>query len=136
MKWGLSLMLGMLLIGCSSEPTEHYGRVSVAAFMPKDKRPYGTVKVFEKPEDLGGRDYEKIGMLTCNGSPEQEAGILNAMLYRAADMGGDGLLLDDTKVDARPERAGETRVDVRWGLMTLMGDVNRRIYKAYVIELR
>jgi hypothetical protein len=101
-RWACSLLV-CLLFGC--EPVRHYNRLEVAPFagpakVPKEqRRPYGTVKVFQTVADIK-RPYEVIGMMSCEGSAGEEAAIVRAMLYRAADMGADGLLLNSFRAGA------------------------------------
>jgi hypothetical protein len=106
MKINLLLLASLLaFVGCA-EPCPHYNRLEVASYYPvTSKKPYGTVKPFHTAQDVG-RPYEEIGLMSCEGSASEEAAILNAMLYRAADMGADGILLDTkgmTKEQVSPQ---------------------------------
>jgi hypothetical protein len=93
------------------------------------------VKVFQTPDDVK-RPYEVIGMMSCEGSAGEEAGILNAMLYRAADMGGDAIILNVPRVGAESVNSNNNKVDVNfkeniWAAMTGHGD--ERAYRAQTI---
>lgn len=125
-------IVSLLCLGCT-EPTPHYNRLSAASFMkPLEKREYGTVKVFQTDEDIS-KPYETIGMLSCEGSPGEEAGIIKAMLYRAADMGGDGILLNPKRASGERVSSGN-QVNVRFGWAALIDDGDQRAYRAHVIK--
>ena len=102
------------------------------------RKPYHTVKVFQTPDDVK-RPYEIIGMMSCEGSAGEEAGILNAMLYRAADMGGDAIILNVPRVSAESVRESvssnnELNVNFKeniWAATTGHGD--QRAFRAYTI---
>ena len=67
--------------------------------------------------------------MTCEGSAGEEAGILNAMLHRAGDLGADGIILNG----AKPGADGRTDVLAGWG--TLIGNSNRA-YRAQAIRFK
>src|SRR3974377_695750 len=94
----LLLSISCLLTAC--EPCPHYNRLQVAAYTGDNvvqKKPYGTIRPYQTLEEVG-RPFEVIGLMTCEGSAAEEAGILKAMLYRAADMGADGVLLGGPRI--------------------------------------
>jgi hypothetical protein len=127
-KFSLSgLLLIIVLCGCASdgpmreafgrEPVIRYNRLNVASFTGRmqrfptpPQRPYGTVKVFENRDDVK-QAYEIIGMMSCEGEAKEEAEIIRAMLYRAADMGSDGIILNPASSASQPNGAGN--IDVR-----------------------
>ena len=115
MKLNVSLLVPLLALAGCAEPCPHYNRLQVASYYPVTvKKPYGTVKPFHAAQDVG-QPYEEIGFMSCEGSADEEAAILNAMLYRAADMGADGILLDTkgmTKEQVAPETQNGNNVDV------------------------
>lgn len=133
----LALAFGFLATGC--EPVPHYNRLKAASFVrpdaPPAARPYGSVAVFQSADDVK-QPYDLIGMLSCEGTAAEEAPILSAMLYRAADMGGDGVLL------GAPKNAGEVTSDtpaegeVRSGWATSTGRGKRRGYRSWVIKFK
>jgi hypothetical protein len=130
--------VGFFEVGC--EPVRHYDRLQVAAYAGSGKtirKPYGSVAVFQKPEDIK-RPYEIIGMLSCEGSAGEEAGILNAMLYRAADMGGDGVLLGGPRIGAEDLAGNNVTLNLREGWATLMGTGNsdHRAYRSQIVRFK
>lgn len=135
----LVLTSGLLLSGCSA-PCQHYNRLQVASYVGPElhRKSYGSVTlVFQRPEDIK-RPYHIIGMLSCEGSTGEEAGILNAMLYHAADLAGDGILLGGARVGAEKVEAPDAddhalTVNLRetWAF-PLTG--NRRAYRAQIIK--
>lgn len=132
------LVAGLMLTGC--EPCRHYNRLQVAAFTGGHvtRKPYGTVTaVFQRPEDVK-RPYKIIAMLSCEGSIGEEAGILNAMLFHAADLGGDGVLLGVPRVAAEKTAAPDANdattsvnVNAGWGVLI---NGNHRAYRCQVIQ--
>jgi hypothetical protein len=127
------LLIVLAFVGC--EPCPHYRRLEVAAFTgsPVTKKPYGTVKAFPTKEDVK-QPYEVIGMMSCEGSAAEEAAIVKAMLYRAADIGADGVILNPPKVGAEDVTGG--KVDVRIGWAALIGGGNQRAYRAQAIKFK
>jgi hypothetical protein len=108
--------------GC--EPVRHYNRLQIATFeQGLPRRPYGSVKVFREPSDVN-RQYEVIGEMSCEGSAGDEAGILNAMHYKAADMGADGVLLNDGPRVPGEQVGGSVSYRCRWA--ALIGDGDQR----------
>ena len=131
--------LFLLVFITACEPCPHYRRLEVAAFSGPEKvdksarKPYGTIQPYEKVEDIG-RPYKVIGFMSCEGSAAEEAAILKAMLYRAADMGADGILLNPNKVGAEDVK-GES-INVQMGLWGMIGSGNRRAYRAQAIKFK
>jgi hypothetical protein len=74
--------------------------------------------------------------MTCEGSAGDEAGILNAMLYRAADMGADGIVLNVPRVVGEDNASGGGKVDVWVGWAALVGNGNERVYRAQAIRFK
>lgn len=56
------------------------------------KKPYGSVKLFENKSDVTGQ-YDVVALMTVEGNGGDEAAFVKAFLYRAADVGADGLIL-------------------------------------------
>ncbi len=130
----LLLCLSVLLAGC--EPCRHYDRVQVAAYTGfGKKKPYGTIKPYQTPEDIG-RPYEVIGFMGCEANAGDEAAVLRAMLYHAADMGADGLLLSAPGVAAESVHPEGMKIDMRFGWMTLIGNGSDRLYRAQAIRFK
>ena len=137
---GLLILVGLLGC-CGCEPVRHYNRLQAASFAggTLPRKPYGTPLVFRSPSDIT-QPYTIIGMLSCEGSIGEEAGILNAMLYRCADMGGDGVLLGGQRVAAEKTSAPDTddkttaiSVNAGWG--ALLGG-NHRAYRCQIIKFK
>ena len=127
------LSLSLFLVGCEAVP--HYNRVQSVSFVgAPPRKAYGTVRVFQTAEEVK-RKFEVVGQLSCEASAGDEAAILKAMLYRAADMGGDGLLLNIPRNSAEVlTDPSTTRVDVRMGWAAMIGNGNNRAYRAQVIR--
>lgn len=121
-------LLGVVILsqGCSSEPVRHYKRLQAASYVGSlPKKAYGTVRFFQTPEEIK-QPFEVIGLMTCEAPAGDEAGVINAMLYRAADMGADAVLLF-------PRKKSDENVSV--GLPALLGSSDR-VYRAQAIRLK
>jgi hypothetical protein len=136
----VSLLLTALVAGC--EPCPHYNRVRLAAFTGPEKvkaaqrKPYGSVRPFPTVEEIQ-KPFEIIGFMSCEASSAEEGAILKAMLYRAADMGADGLLLGGPKVgiESITTPPGTTHTDVRFGWMTLIG-TDRYVFRGQAVRFK
>jgi len=129
----LLFLAAWLVVGC--EPVRHYNRLQVANFSGPTKptrKPYGTVKIFQTAKEIK-HPYEVIGMMSCEGSAAEEAGIINAMLYRAADLGADGVLLNTATAGA--EDVTGSRINIQYGA-PMLGNGNQRAYRAQAIRFK
>lgn len=127
----------VLLVGCM-EPCPHYNRLQVATFYGSAqpvKKPYGTVVPFYTADDIK-RPYEAIGFMSCEGSVAEEAGILKAMLYRAADMGADGILLNPGKVSGESVEKPSENINFKMGWMAMIGNSGACAYRAQAIRFK
>lgn len=105
MKISLVPLLGVaaLLFGCESTP--HYNRTKVVALAePQPKKPYGSVKLYQSKDAVPGT-YEVIAMMSVAGKAGEEAQFIKAFLYRAADLGADGLILERVSLVAGSQGA-------------------------------
>lgn len=98
-------------------------------------RAYGSVKLYQNAGDVK-RPYEMIALMSCEGSTGEEAGIVNAMLYRAADLGADGVVLGGAKLGAEQLDKADQRVDVRLGWATMIGNGDHVAYRAQAIRFK
>jgi hypothetical protein len=133
-----TILLAALLLSLSGcEPCPHYNRLQAAPYYgTAQKKPYGTIRPYHSEGEVG-RPFEVIGFMSCDGSSGEEGGILKAMLYRAADMGADGLLLGGPKVGMEDVSTapGAQRLDVRFGWMTLVGN-DKHVFRAQAIRFK
>ena len=132
--------LTCLVLGC--EPVRYYNHIEVAAFGGNfNRKPHGTENVFQTADDIK-RPYDVIGRMSCEGPAKQEAGILNAMLYHAANIGADGLLLGGPNMAeeqlGNDSNANAHDIRFRTGFMALIGNGNsdRRIFRAQAIRFK
>ena len=75
--------------------------------------------------------------MSCEGTVGEEGGILKAMLYRAADMGADGIILNASKVSQETLTANNQKlnVNVTTGLIgEMIGNGNQRAFRAQAIQ--
>jgi hypothetical protein len=94
---GLSA-IACLLLGC--EPCPHYNRIQsispngapLAGVNKQEKKPYGSVKLFENKEQVPGK-YDVLALMTLEGSAGDDARFMTAFLYRAADLGANGVII-------------------------------------------
>ncbi len=133
-----SLLLGTLILTVACEPVPHYNRLQAAILIKGlPRRPYGSVHVFQFADEVN-RPYQPVGILSCDGTPGEEAGILNAMLYRAADMGADAIVLNGPRSDAggAPLDVGATWVTPMIPVSGLYRTTYRRGYRAQAIRFK
>jgi hypothetical protein len=138
MKSKLLLILGAVLLSGCLEPCPHYNRLQVATFYgpeKPDKKPYGTVRPFYTAEEVK-QPYEAIGFMSCEGSVAEEGAILKAMLYRAADMGADGILLNPGKISQENANQQSQNINVKWGWMALVGNGSTCAFRAQAIRFK
>jgi hypothetical protein len=133
------LVVAFAFLGTACEPVPHYNRLKAASFLKPDAnpeaKPYGSVAVFQTANDVK-QPYDLVGILSCEGSAAEEAPILNAMLYRAADMGGDGVLLGAPKNSGEAPANGPAEGEVQSGWATSTGRGKRRGYRSWVIKFK
>lgn len=133
---GLSLSL-LLLVAC--EPCKHYNRLQVVAYTgpvkaaKAERKPYGSIRPYNNAKEIG-RNFEVIGFMSCEASAADEAAVLKAMLYRAADMGADGVLLNPAPISA--ESTSANRIDVRLGWAAMIGNGDNREYRGQAIRFK
>jgi hypothetical protein len=127
----VAALLLALIVGC--EPCKHYNRLQVVRYMGAlPAKPYGTVRPYQTAQEVG-RPFETMGFMSCEAPAADEAAVLKAMLYRAADMGADGVLLNPT-----PLSGGTTAADLdsRVGWAAVIGNGDDRAYRAQAIRFK
>ncbi|MGA2867396.1 MAG: hypothetical protein ABSF95_23215 [Verrucomicrobiota bacterium] len=87
--------LACLLLGCEVCP--HYNRIRVGTLtggpvVALPKKEYGTVKLYQDKSEVTEK-YEVIALMSLQGDPGDEPRFIKAFLYRAADLGADGVIL-------------------------------------------
>lgn len=131
----LPLLAALLMAGC--EPCPHYNSLRCAEFAgatPLVKKPYGTITPYQTPADVA-RAYTVIGFMSTEGSAGDEGAILKAMLYRAADMGADGIILNPPSVGQESLGSGDN-INVRLGWAAMIGNGDNRAFRAQVIKFK
>jgi len=139
----LPIFCAVILCGCANgdkfiEPCPHYNRLQVATFYGQDKpdkKPYGTIRPFYTAEEIK-QPYEAIGFMSCEGSVAEEGAILKAMLYRAADMGADAILLNPGKISQNDPNATSQNINVRWGWAAMIGNGDHCAFRAQAIRFK
>jgi hypothetical protein len=134
------LILASMFLLCGCEPCPHYNRLQVAAFYGPGaippRKPRLSVVPFDTAEEVG-RPFGVIGFMSCEGSVGEEGGILKAMLYRAADMGADAIILNPPKIsqEAIEPNGQKMNVNVTTGLIGEMigNNSDKRAYRAEAI---
>jgi hypothetical protein len=101
----------------------------------ESRKPYGTIRPYNTEQDVG-RPFEVIGFMSCEGSAGEEAAILKAMLYRAADMAADGLLLSAPRLSGEDVTPSGSTGNVRTGWMSLIGNGDQRAFRAQAIKFK
>src|SRR5215469_11034249 len=83
-------LVAFTLLGC--EATRHYNRTQMVTLQQSlPKKPYGTVKLYQAKEEVPGA-YDVLAYLSVEGNAGEEAQFMKAFLYRAADIGADGVI--------------------------------------------
>jgi hypothetical protein len=90
-----AVFLACLLTGCESCP--HYNRTQMMGpnggqVVTSAKKPYGSVKLYQDKAEVP-RPYDVVAVLMVAGDKNEEAKFITAFLYRAADIGADGVIL-------------------------------------------
>ena len=133
------------------EPCPHYNRLQVATYYGTNapvKKPYGTVAPYYNEGEVK-QPFERIAFMSCEGQMSEEAAILKAMLYRGADMGADGILLNAGGIgqeemgvipiqgEGQSTSVHVTResINVRWGWMSQVGG-NTFVFRAQAIRFK
>jgi hypothetical protein len=100
MKTVAILLTALTLCACrteyvssTGEPTPRYANeVQVARYDATDRQPTAQLEVFSNPQALGNRPYRVIALLTREGYRRDEGLIMNAIAWRARQIGAEGLI--------------------------------------------
>lgn len=137
-QYPLTIAATLLLLAAGCEPVQHYNRVRSAPFMAaQPKIPVSSVHVYQTAEEIKAK-YEVVALFTVDGDAADEAAMLNAMLYRAAAIGANGLLLNPPRATAGedPGTSNNQNMNIRLGWAALIdSNGNRRIYRAQAIKV-
>lgn len=127
------LLAAVLVAGCESTP--HYNRTkAVMLGTPGPAKPHGSVGLYESKEAVGA-PYEVISMMTVEGHAGEEAAFIKAFLYRAADVGADGLILYRGPVAAGVEGGG--LIATRKGAFSIPGQLTHEaVYRGEAIRIK
>ena len=149
MKANLFLILCVaVLCGCANgnkftEPCAHYNRLQVATFYgpgTPTPKPYGTAVPYYSESEIK-QPFKPIAFMSCEGDIREEAAILKAMLYRASNMGADGVLLNAHGIGQdEPSNGNNQTFDIRIhrgaGWMSMVGNSDHRcFFRATAIRL-
>ena|SRR5438093_5027167 len=93
MKPVVCILILCALTACESTP--HYNRTKIVRLDngPIVKKPYGSVQLFQAKEEVR-QAYDVLARMSVSGNAGDEAAFLKAFLYRAADLGADGLIFE------------------------------------------
>jgi hypothetical protein len=97
-----------------------------------EKKPYGTVRPYQTAKEVG-RPFETMGFMSCEAPAADEAAVLKAMLYRAADMGADGVLLNPMPLSGE---STTNDLDTHVGWAAVIGNGDDRAYRAQAIRFK
>ena len=97
MKSSTFLVLSVLLMGCttasvnSADPAPRYaGRIKVAIFDASTRPATTSLEVFDAPP---ARPHKVIALLSHKAEPQDSALMLNAIAWRARQLGAQGLIV-------------------------------------------
>ena len=68
------------------------GRVDIATYDITERAPVKRLDVYESPEKVT-QPYSVIALLTCEGAAAEEGMMMNAILYRARQIGAQGVIV-------------------------------------------
>jgi hypothetical protein len=88
-----------LLTGChtydvnGTTPVRYANTVQVIS-LDSTQRPFSkAIEIFQNPDELHGRAYRKIALLSHEGWPNDETLLVNALIWKAKSLGADGVIL-------------------------------------------
>ena len=120
LRFTLYTVILLLVVGCES--TQHYNRTQVVQLGPQvQAKPYGSVRLFLNPNEVR-TSYEITAIMSVEGSAGDEAAFMKAFLYRAADLGADGVIF--------------YRVSMVEGIGLLSSPLQDVVYKGEAIRFR
>ena len=122
------LVIALILSACSTapkqaadQPIKHADRVKVATYDSSPRPASARLDVYDLSRDAQANPAPKahkvIALLTCEGGAQEEAEMMNAIMYRARQLGADGVVI------LPPDRT--------YGLWSALGE--RRIFSAKAI---
>ena len=86
-------------MGCHSydanrpKPVRFADTVQVISLDSTERNFSSSLEVFQSPDELKGRPYHKIAMLSCNGWPDDEGPLINAFVWKAKSIGANGVIM-------------------------------------------
>ena len=89
----------MLLTGCHSydingtRPVRYASGVQVVSLDSTSRSFHQNIEVHQNVDELQGRAYHKIALLSHSGWPNDEALLNNALIWKAKSLGSEGVIL-------------------------------------------
>jgi hypothetical protein len=94
----IMILIGALIIsGCGTtgpdgqKPPQHAKRVKVVTYDARPRPLTQNLDVYDAK--LPSKAFKEIASLTCEGAPNEEAAMTQALLYRARLLGADGAII-------------------------------------------
>jgi hypothetical protein len=95
----------------AEKPVRYAAGVQVALYDSEKRSPTTQLEVYQSEKSIETRPFRIIAMLTRNGHHEDEANIVNAIAWRARQLGAEGLILLPTVEPGRSVSAPFVNID-------------------------
>ena len=92
-------LTALSLTGChsydtnSTKPVRYADGVQVISIDSTPRKFSPTLEVFQNADELKGRPYHKIALLSRNGWPDDEGRLINAVIWKAKSIGANGVIM-------------------------------------------
>ena len=97
------LMGTVVIMGCNTaskygaqgggeKPPTRAGRVKIASYDSVSRQPTHSLEVYDTPQQIP-RLYKVIALLACEGAAHEEGMMVNAINYRARQLGANGVIV-------------------------------------------
>src|ERR1700733_4908307 len=115
----------------AEKPVRYASAVQVARYDSENRTPTASLEMFPSIEAVGQRPYRIIALLTRGGNREDEGLIMNAIAWRARQLGAEGLIaINDSK---NPLINVNTTVRVGGWPSSDSGNKEKPLFRAYAI---
>ena len=133
-------VVALLIVGCSTEyvsvngekPPRYATDVQVARYETENRAPSARLEVFNSVDALRQRHYRIIALLTREGNREDEGLIMNAIAWRARQLGAEGIIppgfIPSTGSTNGPQISVNTSVNIGF-----WNEGNKNIFRACAI---
>lgn len=93
------MLAALIVAGCATssqnpgeKPVKHAGRVKAAIYNSVERTPTTHLDVYSNPQSVE-RLHKVIALLTCEGAAHEEGELVNAINYKARQLGAHGVVV-------------------------------------------